>query len=220
MNGLWLDRIVGRVRPLHDLDRAALQRGRDLQVAQPALDRPAARARELVLLEGVELELRALDRRFEVPAGRPLAEARELGREGVGDRRRLLRVLVAHLDRDDVRVVLDVGIDAVEELIGVEIDLDPPAPRSTRSATVSILDQLEVRAGDPVRVALAAGTRKEAVHGVRLAHEHRRHGLVLLVLRRAVQRGDRDDHGRGREYQPAALAERVQEDAQPLAAVG
>jgi hypothetical protein len=82
------------------------------------------------------------------------------------------------------------------------------------------LDQLEVRARNPGGVLGGARAREQAVDGVRLADEHLRRSLVLVVLGSAAQRGERHDRDRRREDQPAALAERVQQHEQPLAAVG
>ena len=133
--------------------------------------------------------------------------------------RRLLGILVAHLDRDDVRVVLDIGVDAVEKLLGVEVDLARQRALDALGDRL-VLDQREVRARHAVRVAVGARAREKPVDRVGLAHEHLRHRLVLVVLGRAVEGGDRDDDRGRREDQPAALAERVQEHPQPLTAVG
>ena len=126
---------------------------------------------------------------------------------------------MAHLDRNHVGVVLDLGVDAVEELIGIQVDLIA-IERSTRSATVSLsISATFVRA-------TRSGSRSAAAPGTSAStgllcptstFDTASYSSPCAALRRVASEHDRR---RDAENQPAALTERVQQHPKPLAAVG
>ena len=205
---LRLGRVGRDVRGLRDLDAAALRGGEDLELAQLGAQVAALFAGLLLEAEPLDVRARDVGRILELRAHRLLAVQLVLLREAAGDGGRGLGVRVERLDRDDVRVRLDLGRDLVEQLARRVVE---PLGRLDALGDRLELDERHERVASRLRVVVdRLRALDDVVDRVRLRQHDARGRLVLLRLREAEHDGHRGDEAGEQQDQRHTPPDRLQ----------